>query len=101
MNKEPIAIIGIGCRFPGAKNPQAFWQLLCDGVDAISEIPKDRWDVESFSDAEETSTHWGGFVDKVDRFDPEFFGIAPREALSMDPQQRFLLFVVKGLVWLF
>lgn len=91
MNREPIAIIGIGCRFPGAKNPQAFWQLLCDGVDAISEIPKDRWDVESFSDAEETSTHWGGFVDKVDRFDPEFFGIAPREALSMDPQQRFLL----------
>ncbi|WP_414573579.1 SDR family NAD(P)-dependent oxidoreductase [Nostoc sp. CCY 9925] len=91
MNREPIAIIGIGCRFPGAKNPQAFWQLLCDGVDAISEIPKDRWDVESFFDAEETSTHWGGFVDKVDRFDPEFFGIAPREALSIDPQQRFLL----------
>ena len=91
MNREPIAIIGIGCRFPGAKNPQAFWQLLCDGVDAISHIPKDRWDVESFYDAKETSTHWGGFVDKVDQFDPEFFGIAPREALSMDPQQRFLL----------
>lgn len=91
MNKEPIAIIGIGCRFPGAKNPQAFWQLLRDGVDAISQIPKDRWDVESFYDAKDTSTHWGGFLDKVDQFEPEFFGIAPREALSMDPQQRFLL----------
>jgi acyl transferase domain-containing protein len=91
MNKEPIAIVGIGCRFPAAKNPQAFWQLLHDGLDAISEIPKDRWDVESFRDAQETSTHWGGFLDKVDQFEPEFFGIAPREALSMDPQQRFLL----------
>ncbi|MGB7711449.1 MAG: SDR family NAD(P)-dependent oxidoreductase [Microcoleus sp.] len=95
--KEPIAIIGMGCRFPGGANsPEAFWKLLRDGVDAITEVPEDRWNLDNFYDAEGTKpgkirTRWGGFVDKIDEFDAEFFGISPREASSMDPQQRLLL----------
>ncbi len=93
---EPIAIIGIGCRFPGAENPEAFWRLLCDGVDAISEIPANRWDVDYYYDPEpgkpgKMSTRWGGFLDQVDGFDAAFFGISPREAERMDPQQRIVL----------
>jgi myxalamid-type polyketide synthase MxaD len=92
----PIAIIGMGCRFPGAANLQAFWQLLQGGVDAITEVPRDRWDVDAFYDPNPTkpgkmSTRWGGFLDQVDHFDPHFFGISPREAASMDPQQRLML----------
>jgi iturin family lipopeptide synthetase A len=94
--KEPIAITGIGCRFPGAKNPQAFWQLLTNSVDAIAEVPASRWDIEAFYDQDtnqqdKMNTRWGGFLDQVDEFDPQFFGISPREAASMDPQQRLLL----------
>jgi phthiocerol/phenolphthiocerol synthesis type-I polyketide synthase C len=85
---EPIAIIGIGCRFPGADGPAAFWRLLSDGVDAVTEVPPDRWDVDA---AETTTTRWGGFLDQVDQFDAQFFGISPREAARMDPQQRLLL----------
>lgn len=93
---EPIAIIGVGCRFPGAKDPESFWQLLRNGVDAISEVPKDRWDIDAFYDPEpgtpgKMSTRWGGFLDQVDQFDPSFFGIAPREVERMDPQQRLVL----------
>ncbi|MDM8560650.1 amino acid adenylation domain-containing protein [Candidatus Parabeggiatoa sp. HSG14] len=95
---ESIAIIGIGCRFPGAKNPQAFWQLLYEGCDAISEVPPSRWDVEAFYDPNpntlgKMNTRWGGFLtdEEVSEFDPQFFGIAPREAERMDPQQRLLL----------
>jgi myxalamid-type polyketide synthase MxaE and MxaD len=93
---EPIAIIGIGCRFPGANDPAAFWQLLRDGVDAISEVPADRFDLNAFYDADpakpgKMNTRWGGFLGQVDQFDPNFFGISPREALRMDPQQRLLL----------
>lgn len=93
---EPIAIIGVGCRFPGAKNPEAFWQLLCNGVDAITEVPADRWDVNALYDPNPGSrgkmnTRWGGFLEQVDQFDSHFFGIAPREAVYMDPQQRLLL----------
>ncbi|MBD3884960.1 thioester reductase domain-containing protein [Phormidium tenue FACHB-886] len=93
---EPIAIIGIGCRFPGAKNPEAFWQLLRNGVDAITEVPKERWDVDAFYDPEpgkpgKISTRWGGFLEQVDQFDPSFFGISPREVERMDPQQRLVL----------
>ncbi len=93
---EPIAIIGIGCRFPGAPDPEAFWQLLCDGVDAVTEVPADRWDVNAFYDPDpdcrgKMNTRWGGFLAQVDRFDPQFFGIAPKEAIYMDPQQRLLL----------
>ncbi len=93
---KPIAIIGIGCRFPGANNPQEFWQLLANGVDAITEIPTERWDIDDFyHNNPETpgkmNTRYGGFLSQVDRFDPHFFGISPREALLMDPQQRLLL----------
>jgi acyl transferase domain-containing protein/acyl-CoA synthetase (AMP-forming)/AMP-acid ligase II/acyl carrier protein/2-polyprenyl-3-methyl-5-hydroxy-6-metoxy-1,4-benzoquinol methylase len=80
---EPIALIGMSCRFPQAKNPDEFWQLLKNGVDAISEVPKSRW--------EPTNIRWGGFINDVDLFDSLFFGISPREAESMDPQQRLLL----------
>jgi myxalamid-type polyketide synthase MxaD len=93
---EPIAIIGIGCRFPGANDPAAFWQLLRDGVDAIREVPADRFDQHAFYDPDpatpgKMNTRWGGFLEQVDQFDPNFFGISPREALRMDPQQRLLL----------
>jgi|688.fasta_scaffold17423_2 acyl transferase domain-containing protein/acyl-CoA synthetase (AMP-forming)/AMP-acid ligase II/SAM-dependent methyltransferase/acyl carrier protein len=79
---EAIAIIGLGCRFPKAKNPQAFWSLLRSGVDAITKVPGSRWESENT---------WGGFLEQVDQFDPQFFSISPREAISMDPQQRLLL----------
>jgi acyl transferase domain-containing protein len=93
---EPIAIIGIGCRFPGADDPQAFWQLLRDGVDAITEVPAERFSLNAFYDpdpavAGKTNTRWGGFLKQIDQFDPHFFGISPREAARMDPQQRLLL----------
>ncbi len=93
---EPIAIIGIGCRFPGAHGPKAFWQLLREGVDAITEVPAERFNLHDFYDPDpaipgKINTRWGGFLDQVDQFDPHFFGISPREALRMDPQQRLLL----------
>ena len=91
---EPIAIIGIGCRFPGDVNtPAAFWQLLIEGVDAVTDIPDDRlalW--EAWGD-EHASTipQYGGFIRNIDGFDAAFFGITPREARGIDPQQRILL----------
>src|SRR6266699_3317002 len=93
---EPIAIVGMGCRFPGAKDPEAFWRLLHDGLGAITEVPVDRWDINSLYDPNpgtpgRMSTRWGGFLEHVDQFDPHFFGISPREAARMDPQQRLLL----------
>ncbi|MBI5563328.1 MAG: SDR family NAD(P)-dependent oxidoreductase [Chloroflexi bacterium] len=94
---EPIAVIGLGCRFPGnAHDPATFWQNLRRGVDAIREVPADRWDADAVYDADQdapgkTYTRWGGFLDRVDQFDPQFFGISPREATGMDPQQRLLL----------
>ena len=96
MQLEPIAIVGIGCRFPGADNPKAFWQLLRNGIDAITEVPKSRWDIEQFYDPDpakpnKTHSRWGGYLEQIDLFDPQFFGIAPKEATSMDPQQRLLL----------
>ena len=95
--REPIAVIGIGCRFPGGANdPESFWRNLRDGVDAIRDVPPDRWDVNAVYDPDpdapgKTYTRQAGFLDRVDLFDPQFFGIAPREAVSMDPQQRLLL----------
>lgn len=94
---EPIAIIGMGCRFPGGVNtPEAYWQLLQSGRDPITEVPSERWNVEAYFDADpsvpgKTYTRYGGFIDHVDQFDPNFFGISPREATAMDPQQRLLL----------
>ena len=93
---DPIAIVGIGCRFPGAAGFEEFWTLLRNGVDAISEIPHDRWNIDALYDPlpgtnAKMSTRWGGFLPGIDRFDPHFFGISPREAAAMDPQQRLLL----------
>ena len=90
-NREPIAITGIGCRFPGeANSPETFWQLLCLGRDAIREVPLDRWDVSRFYHEDpdkpgRTYSKWGGFLDQLDRFDAQFFGISPREAVHIDP----------------
>ncbi|MCG3153920.1 MAG: Phthiocerol/phenolphthiocerol synthesis polyketide synthase type I PpsC [bacterium] len=94
---EPIAVIGMSCRFPnGANDPESFWRLLRAGVDGITEIPPERWNVDEHYDPDPSVpgkmyTRRAGFVEGVDRFDPQFFGIAPREAVSMDPQQRLLL----------
>lgn len=87
---EPIAVVGIGCRFPGgANNPEAYWQFLLDGGDAIREVPPGRWNTADYADL--NVAWYGGFLDDIDRFDPQFFGIAPREAASLDPQQRLVL----------
>ncbi|WP_006241768.1 type I polyketide synthase [Mycolicibacterium tusciae] len=93
---EPIAIVGVACRFPGSPDPDAFWELLSDGVDAIREIPDDRFDIDEFYDPDQTTpgkiyTRCGGYLEEIGGFDPEFFGISPREALWMDPQQRLML----------
>lgn len=95
---EPIAIVGMGCRFPdGANDLESYWQLLVNGVDAIHEVPENRWRKEDYFDADPEASgkmyvHEGGFLSlPVDEFDPLFFGISPREAIGMDPQQRLLL----------
>jgi myxalamid-type polyketide synthase MxaE and MxaD len=94
---EPLAVIGIGCRFPGdVRDPESLWQLIAQGTDAISEVPPDRWSLDDLYDADasapgKTSTRWGGWLRDVDAFDASLFGIAPREAEQMDPQQRLLL----------
>jgi acyl transferase domain-containing protein len=95
---EPIAVIGIGCRFPGGANdPESYWRLLRAGVDAVCEVPSSRWDADEYYDPDpdkpgKMNTRWGGFLrDGIDGFDAHFFGITPREAASMDPQQRLLL----------
>ena len=94
---EAIAIIGIGCRFPGnANTPESFWELLSSGQDAVREIPPERWDIDSCYHPDPDTPgkmyiRHASLVNQVDLFDPEFFGISPREANSLDPQQRFLL----------
>ena len=93
---EPIAIIGLSCRFPNAANKDAYWNLLKNGLSGIKEVPADRWDLETYFDEDvnkkgKMNTIWGGFIDQVDQFDAEFFGISPREAKQIDPQQRLML----------
>ena len=93
---EPIAIVAVACHFPGASDPEAFWEVLSGGVDAIREVPDDRFDIDEFYDPDPETpgkiySRFGGFLDEIDGFDPEFFGISPREAVWMDPQQRLML----------
>ncbi|GBF80596.1 type I polyketide synthase [Aphanothece sacrum] len=93
---EPIAIIGLSCRFPSANDLQDYWQLLRNGIDGITEVPSNRWDIESLYDKTpatpgKMNTRWGGFLKEIDGFDAEFFRISNREAKYIDPQQRLLL----------
>lgn len=97
---EPIAIVGMGCRFPGAADtPEDFWQLLSEGRDGLRDVPQDRWDMQGLYSEEQGAvgkmyTRQAAFVERVGEFEPEFFGLSPREAKSMDPQQRLLMEVV-------
>ncbi|HEY4997198.1 MAG TPA: beta-ketoacyl synthase N-terminal-like domain-containing protein, partial [Solirubrobacteraceae bacterium] len=94
---EPIAIVGMGCRFPGGvTDPESFWHLLDQGIDAISEVPPERWDIDAWYDPDpdalgKMTSRWGGFLEDLDQFEPTFFGLSPREAPSVDPQERLLL----------
>ena len=93
----PIAVVGIGCRFPGGVHDVAsFWKLLTDGSDAIEEIPQNRIDLAHFYDERPATpgrimTRWGGFLRDIEAFDAAFFGISPREAERLDPAQRLVL----------
>ncbi|MBL7520121.1 type I polyketide synthase, partial [Frankia sp. CNm7] len=89
--REPIAVVGLSCRLPQAASPAEFWRLLRDGVDAVTDAPADRWDLELLAELGLSEYGRGGFLDAVDRFDAGFFGISPREAAAMDPQQRLVL----------
>jgi len=94
---DPIAVIGMGCRFPGgADDPAAFWGLLESGGDAIRALPRDRWNIDEYYDPDPDAAgkmyiRHGGFLERVDGFDAPFFGISPREAACMDPQHRLVL----------
>lgn len=94
-SREPLAIVGIGCRFPGgAHDHKKLWQLLCQGFDGIVDVPSDRWDIRRFYNPDPNRPgkmcfRRAGFLQqKLDGFDAQFFNIAPREAETMDPQQR-------------
>jgi mycocerosic acid synthase len=93
----PVAVIGMGCRLPGGiDSPDLLWEALLRGDDLVTEIPPDRWDADEYYDPEpgvpgRTVSRWGGFLDDVAGFDPEFFGISEREAIAIDPQHRLLL----------
>ena len=96
QQNEPIAIIGMSCRFPFASNPEDFWQLLRDAVCAVTEVPASRWDVNAYYDPDPQALgkmycRHGSFLEQIDRFDAKFFRISPREVAALDPQQRLLL----------
>jgi acyl transferase domain-containing protein/acyl carrier protein/ubiquinone/menaquinone biosynthesis C-methylase UbiE len=96
MNNKNIAIIGIACRFPGAKNYHEFWNNLKKGINSIREIPPERWDLDEYyspiiDEPNKSISKWCGLLDNIDQFDNRFFSISPREAKQMDPQQRLLL----------
>jgi len=95
-SEQPIAVVGIACRFPDAPDVDSFYDCLLRGHDAVRELPADRWDTERyfsprFEAAGKAHSRWGGFLDDIARFDARCFGISPREAAHMDPQQRQLL----------
>jgi myxalamid-type polyketide synthase MxaE and MxaD len=95
-SRDPIAIVGIGCRFPQADGPAAFWRLLSEGIDAVGPVPSSRFDADALYSAEPATpgrigTRWGGFLDGIEGFDADFFGVSPREAERLDPQQRLIL----------
>src|SRR5690349_19701727 len=93
----PVAVIGMSCRLPGGiDSPEQLWEALIRGDDLVTEVPPDRWDADAYYDPEpgvpgRTVSRWGGFVDEPAGFDAEFFGIAEREAVQIDPQHRILL----------
>lgn len=95
--QEPLALVGIGCRFPGGvRDAESFWDLIASGKSAITEVPADRWNAHRYYHPEPLAiermvTKWGGFVDQLKDFDAAFWGVSPREAMRMDPQQRWLL----------
>jgi acyl transferase domain-containing protein len=97
MVHEPIAIVGMACRLPGHINsPEDYWNLLINGVDAITEVPASRWDIDAYYDPDPNAldkmqTRFGGFIDHPEYFDAPFFNINPKEALEMDPQQRIFM----------
>ncbi|MEB3275963.1 MAG: beta-ketoacyl synthase N-terminal-like domain-containing protein, partial [Cyanobacteriota bacterium] len=102
LQAEPIAIVGVGCRFPAgpgrpdAANSEAFWQLLTGGIDAVGEVPASRWPLEQYYDPTpgtpgKMHCRHGGFLAEIDQFDPASFGLSPKEAAAMDPQHRLLL----------
>ncbi|MFD9894683.1 SDR family NAD(P)-dependent oxidoreductase [Amycolatopsis sp. NPDC059027] len=88
---EPVAVVGVACRFPGASGPGEFWSLLTEGREAIGDVPAGRWEQFAPDVAAHELPRRGGFLDDVAGFDAEFFGIGPHEAEVMDPQQRLLL----------
>jgi acyl transferase domain-containing protein/NADPH:quinone reductase-like Zn-dependent oxidoreductase/acyl carrier protein len=95
--REPIAIVGVGCRYPGGVDSiDGLWRVASEGVDAVREVPADRWDIDAYYDPNPDAvgkmvTRRAGMLDRVDGFDPAFFAISPREARALDPQQRMLL----------
>lgn len=96
LRNEPIAIVGMACRFPGAKGPEQFWANLCAGVDSVTEVPETRWDIDTVYDENplaigKMNTRCGGFLEDIERFDRNFFQLSIRETMRMDPAHRLLL----------